>query len=165
LDQKKVAQLPPLRTTLITPDPENPTATILELDELWSFVLKKAKEVWIWIALCRQTRQVVAYALGDRSKKTCQRLWEAIPLAYRQGHCFTDFWAAYMAVIPEEQHTAVGKETGETAHVERWNNTLRQRLARFVRMTLSFSKSEIMHKACLLLFLHRYNLDKAILLK
>ena len=35
-------------------------------------------------------------------------------------------------------------ETGETAHVERWKNTLRQRLARFVRMTLSFSKSEIM---------------------
>src|SRR5947209_19417222 len=102
---------------------------------------------------------------GDRSKKTCQRLWEAIPEGYRSGHCFTDFWAAYAAVIPEEQHTAVGKETGETAHVERWNNTLRQRLARFVRMTLSFSKSEIMHEACLLLFLHRYNLDKAILLK
>jgi 1-aminocyclopropane-1-carboxylate deaminase/D-cysteine desulfhydrase-like pyridoxal-dependent ACC family enzyme len=60
---------------------------------------------------------------------------------------------------------AVGKETGETAHVERWNNTLRQRLVRFVRMTLSFSKSEIMHEACLLLFLHRYNLDRAILLK
>ncbi len=38
-------------------------------------------------------------------------------------------------------------------------------LARFVRMTLSFSKSELMHKACLLLFLHRYNLDKGILLK
>jgi len=64
-----------------------------------------------------------------------------------------------------EQHTAVGKETGETAHVERWNNILRQRLARFVRMTLSFSKSVVMHKACLLLFLHRYNLDRAILLK
>src|SRR5689334_22867778 len=77
----------------------------------------------IWIALCRKTRQVVAYAIGDRSKQTCQRLWEAIPLAYRQGHCFTNFWAAYKAVIPEEQHTAVGKETGETAHVERWNNT------------------------------------------
>ncbi len=33
---------------------------------------------------------------------------------------------------PSEQHTAVGKETGETTHVERWKNTLRQRLARFV---------------------------------
>ncbi len=165
MDQKKVAQLPPLCTTLLAPDPEDPTSTILELDELWSFVLKKAHESWIWMALCRKSRQVVAYAVGDRSKRTCQRLWEAIPSAYRQGHCFTDFWAAYSAVIPEEQHTAVGKETGETAHVERWNNTLRQRLARFVRMTLSFSKSEIMHEACLLLFLHRYNRERAILLK
>ena len=70
----------------------------------------------------------------------------------------------YRAVIPEEQHLAVGKETGETAHVERWKNTLRKPLARFVRMTLSFSKSEIMHEACLLLFLHRYNRDRVILL-
>jgi insertion element IS1 protein InsB len=128
-------------------------------------VLKKAHNCWIWIALCRKTRQVVAYAVGDRSNKTCQRLWEAIPQEYRLGHCFTDFLKVYASVIPEEQHTAVGKETGETAHVERWNNTLRQRLARFVRMTLSFSKSELMHEACLLLFLHQYNLDKVILLK
>jgi len=165
LDQKKVAQLPPLCTTLLAPNPDDPTSTTLELDELWSFVLKKTNDSWIWIALCRQTRQVVAYAVGDRSKKTGQRLWEAIPEGYRQGHCFTDFWATYAAVIPKEQHTAVGKETGETAHVERWNNTLRQRLARFVRMTLSFSKSVLMHKACLLLFLHRYNTERAILLK
>jgi len=79
LDQKKVAQLPPLCTTLLAPDPEDPTSTTLELDELWSFVLKKAHDSWIWIALCRKTRQVVAYAVGDRSKRTCQRLWEAIP--------------------------------------------------------------------------------------
>jgi IS1 family transposase len=63
-----------------------------------------------------------------------------------------------------EQHSAVGKETGETAHVERWNNTLRQRLARFVRKTLSFSKSLFMHEACLSLFLHRYNLERAAIL-
>jgi len=37
-------------------------STTLELDELWSFVLNKAKEVWVWSALCRKTRQVVAYA-------------------------------------------------------------------------------------------------------
>ena len=82
--------------------------------------------------------------LRDRRKQTCQRLWESMPSAYRQGHVFTDFWAASSAVIPKEQHTAVGKETGETAHVERWKNTLRQRLARFVRMTLSFPKSVVM---------------------
>jgi len=49
--------------------------------------------------------------------------------------------------------------------VERWKNTLRQRLARFVRMTLSFSNSVVMHEACLLLFLHHYNRGQAILLK
>lgn len=48
--------------------------------------------------------------------------------------------------------------------LERWNNTLRQRLARFVRKTLSFSKSLSMHEACLRLFLHRYNLERAIIL-
>src|ERR1700688_2997675 len=60
LDQKKVAQLPPLQATLLTPDPNDPTSTTLELDELWSFVHKKANDSWIWIALCRKTRQVVA---------------------------------------------------------------------------------------------------------
>jgi insertion element IS1 protein InsB len=139
-------------------------ATTLELDELWSFVQKKAKTAWIWIALCRWTRQVVAYAIGDRSEATCRRLWAAIPAVYRSGHCYSDFWRAYQAVIPEDQHSAVGKETGETAHVERWNNTLRQRLARFVRKTLSFSKSWLMHEACLKLFLHRYNLERAAIL-
>src|SRR5258708_28511397 len=74
------------------------------------------------------------------------------------------FLGVYQAVILEEQHTAVGKETGETAHVGRWNNTLRQRLPRFVRKTLSFSKSPVMHEACLNLFLHRYNLERASIL-
>ncbi len=110
------------------------------------------------------TRQVVARAVGDRSEKTCQELWDNIPEDYRKGHCFADFWKAYQAVIPEEQLTQVGKETGETAHIERWNCTLRQRLGRFVRETFSFSKIMPMHIICLDLFLHRYNLDRAILL-
>jgi hypothetical protein len=79
LDQKKGTQLPPLTTTLLTPAPEDPTSTTLKLDELWSFVLKKGYDFWIWIALCRKTRKVVAYAVGDRSKQTCLRLWESIP--------------------------------------------------------------------------------------
>ena len=150
--------MPELAETLVLP-PEPPT---LELDELWSFVLKKVNKRWIWIALCRQTRQVVAFAIGDRSETTCRKLWAKIPPAFRVGDCFTDFWSAYQLMIPPEQHTAVGKETGETAHVERWNNTLRQRLARFVRKTLSFSKSDVMHEICLFLFLHRYNNELAL---
>ena len=145
--------------TLLPPDPQESATSVLELDELWSFVLKKVNKRWVWIALCRHTRQVVAYVIGERSAAACQKLWERIPAAYRQAHCYTDFWQAYQKVIPAAQHTPCGKETGLTAHVERWNNTLRQRLARFVRKTLSFSKSDAMHEICLRLFLHRYNLS------
>jgi IS1 family transposase len=103
--------MPGLSETLVMAE----QAPILELDELWSFVLKKANKRWIWIALCRQTRQVVAFVIGDRSAATCQRLWEKIPEAFRQAHCFSDFWEAYQLVIPPEQHHASGKESGETA--------------------------------------------------
>jgi IS1 family transposase len=64
-------------------------------------------------------------------------------------------------VIPAAQHTAVGKESGETAHVERWNNTLRQWLGCFVRRHLSFSKCALMHEICPALFLDDYNLSLA----
>ncbi len=80
-------QLPALEETLV--EVQDP---VLELDELWSAVLKKARKRWIWIALCRQTRQVVAFVIGDRSEKTCRRLWKAIPEVFREAHCYTDFW-------------------------------------------------------------------------
>ena len=157
--KKKDQQCPALADTLIAPNPHDPEATTLELDEMWSFVLRKTDQLWTWLAICRKTRQVVAYVVGDRSEATCRKLWDKIPETYRYGTCYTDFWQAYAAVIPDDQHAAVGKETGETAHVERFNNTIRQRLARFVRKTLSFSKSALMHTICLRLFLWRYNME------
>ena len=134
------------------------TGDVLELDELWSFVGKKSNKRWVWIALCRQTRQVVAYFIGDRSLKSCWQLWHWIPTSYRHCQTFSDFWDAYQKVFGDS-HQSVGKETGQTAHVERWNNTLRQRVSRFVRKTLSFSKTDEFHEIALKLFLHRYNLD------
>jgi IS1 family transposase len=86
----------------------------------------KSRKRWIWIALSRRTRQVVAYVVGDRSAATCRKLWQRIPALYRAAHCYTDFWEAYRQVIPTDQHTPCGKDSGLTAHVERWNNTLKK---------------------------------------
>ena len=151
--------LPPLTATLLKP--AQPEQVELELDELWSFVRRKGNRRWVWFALCKATRQVVACVVGGRGEATCKQLWQAVPENYRQGTIYTDFWRAYQNVIPDEQHQAVGKETGLTNHVERFNNTLRQRLARFVRKTLSFSKSDTMHLICLHAFLVRYNRERA----
>jgi IS1 family transposase len=96
-------------------------------------------------------------AVGDRSAKTCARLWERIPEAYRALMTFTDFWKAYQKVVPRGQHQACEKGSGLTNTVERFNLTLRQRLGRMVRKTLSFSKSWRMHLLCLRLFVDTYN--------
>lgn len=131
---------------------------ILEIDELWSFVGNTGQKVWIWIALERQTRRIVGFAIGDRSADTCRQLWASLPADYRTcAICYTDFWEAYCSVIPSRQHRPVGKETGETAHVERFNNTLRQRCANLVRKTLSFSKRILWHEIRIRLFIDHYN--------
>src|SRR4051812_1628675 len=41
---KKEMTLPELSETLIEPDPAEPATLVLELDELWSFVLKRANK-------------------------------------------------------------------------------------------------------------------------
>ena len=146
-------RLPTLAQTLEAAQADD----VLELDELWSLVLKKSQKRWGWIVLCRRTRQVVAYYVGDRRQKSCRQLWQRIPDSYKHCSSFSDFWEAYQAVFPADRHQAVGQETGQTAHVERWNNTLRQRLARFVRKTLSFSKSDAVHDLVLRFFIINYN--------
>jgi insertion element IS1 protein InsB len=100
--------------------PDDSVQVSLELDELWSFVKRKSNRRWIWLALCKQTLQGVASVIGGRGINTCQQLWANVPEPYKQGMIFTDFWETYQAVIPQNQHQAVGKDSGLTAHVERF---------------------------------------------
>ena len=117
------------------------------MDELWSYVDSKGNEIWVWMALERQTRKVVGLAFGDRSADTCRELWQSLPADYRKrAIIYTDEWSAYPCVLPSKRHRPVPKEAGETNHIERLNNTLRQWCANLVRKTLSFSKDLELHK-------------------
>lgn len=49
-------------------------------------------------------------------------MWQRVPSAYAACPLYSDAWLAYPAVLPPHQHHIVGKETGETAHQERWYN-------------------------------------------
>ena len=151
---KKVQSQPKLKATLIPAQ----DGDVLELDELWSFVRFRKNKRWLWTVMCRRTRQIVAFAIGDRSSTTCRKLWQRIPKQYRRCHSFSDFWEAYQEVFPEETHRSVGKESGQVNHMERWNCTLRQKLARYVRKTLSFSKADHMHHLVTRWFIVDYNL-------
>ena len=134
----------------------------VEADEMASCVQKKANKQWIWIALDVKTRQVIALHVGDRSRKSAKRLWAKIPWTYRQhGTFYTDQYVAYEGVIPAAQHRAVNKLARQTNHIERFNNTLRQRVSRLVREGLAFSKTLAHHIGAIKLFICHYNLTKA----
>jgi insertion element IS1 protein InsB len=133
-----------------------------ELDELWSFVGTKENRQWVWIAMDATTRQVLAFHVGDRSSQSAQALWEKIPAVYQERAVFyTDHYAAYTGVIPFTQHRAISKLSRITNHVERFNCTLRQRVSRLVRSTLSFSKKLSNHIGAIKYFICDYNLTRS----
>lgn len=118
----------------------------------------KENKQWVWLALDADTREIVGVYIGARDEAAARKLWESWPAVYRQyASAYTDYWAAYRAVLPRKRHRAVGKETGKTSYIERFNNTLRQRVSRLVRRTLSFSKSLENHIGAIWYFIHHYN--------
>ncbi|MBC8103042.1 MAG: IS1 family transposase [Cytophagales bacterium] len=124
---------------------------------MWSLVTKKRNKKWAWLIVSWRTRQVVAYAVCDRSAETCRLLWQRVLKGYRRKLVYKDFYEAYLSGIPCWQHRPRGKESGKTCIVERMNNHIRQRLGRFVCKTLSFSKCPKMHDGSLRWFLQTYN--------
>jgi insertion element IS1 protein InsB len=113
----------------------------VECDEIWSFVSNKDNKVWICPAKDIDSKKIVGFHAGDRDGKGAQGLWDSMPGVCRQcAVCHTDFRSAYEGVFPSERHRQAGKESGKTNNIGSFNCTVRQRISRFVRKTLSFSK-------------------------
>jgi len=144
MDSKKAAVLPPPVAETLRPAEEG---DVREVDELCSWVGRKDRKVWTWTALCRHPRPVVACVVGDRREATGWKLGEAIPEADRGCRSYSDFWAASASVFPRLTHRSVDKKSGRLAPIEGWPHTVRQRLARYVRKTLAFSRSLAFHEA------------------
>lgn len=133
---------------------------IIEFDEVWSYVHDKSQERWLWTAISRRTRQIIAWSLGDHSRETFKQLLRKMPDEYRRCVSYSDAWRAYDLLLKSSaRHQKVGKESGQTNHMERWNNTLRQRLSRYVRKALSFSKTDMFHQLTTKLFIWHYNTE------
>ena len=150
--KKKVSKLRPFFQSL-APAKAN---DIVEFDELWSFVFSKAYRVWVWIALCRRTKQIVAYYLGNRDKESFQEFYKKLPIAYANCLSTSDGFEVYK-VLKIYGHSMGKKKQGRTSQVEAFNTILRQRLARLVRRTCAFSKSLEMHEIVIRLFIQEYN--------
>jgi insertion element IS1 protein InsB len=134
----------------------------VETDEMASFVQNKANKQWIWLAMDVKRRQIIAVHVGDRSRRSAKKLWAKIPKVYRQQATFyTDQYAVYDGVIAAAQHRTISKKARPTNHIERFNNTLRQRVSRLVCRALSFSKNLANHIGAIKMFVCHYNLTRA----
>ena len=130
----------------------------IQCDEMWSFVGNKKNKQWIWLALDTETKEIVGVHVGERSLQGAKGLWQSLPALYRQcAVSYTDFWSAYDQIFPQSRHIAVNKTSGKTNGIERFNCTLRQRISRLVRKTLSFSKKLENHIGAIWYFIHHYN--------
>jgi len=108
------------------------------------------------------TRQVIAFHVGDRGSLSGKALWDKIPAVYQEQAIFyTDQYAVYTRVIPPARHRAITKLVRMTNHVERFNCTLRQRVFRLVRASLSFSKTLANHIGAIKYFVCNYNLTRS----
>jgi IS1 family transposase len=132
----------------------------IQLDEMWSFVGNKKNKQWVWLALNPVNRQIIGFHVGGRGSQDAQLFHDGISGFFRENASFfSDYWQSYVKVFAEDTHFGVGKDSGLTAYIERFNCTLRQRCSRLVRKSLSFSKSIDNHINAIKYFICAYNLE------
>jgi insertion element IS1 protein InsB len=93
---------------------------------MWSFVGGKTNWLWVWLAIDEQSAAIVGLSVGARERGGAEGLWDSLPEVYRQGAvAYMDVWTSYEEISPARRHHAVGKETGGTSKIERFNSTRR----------------------------------------
>ena len=90
---------------------------------------------------------------GSRGTKTGQKLWKLIKSDSIEK-VMTDHWKPYTEFIPEEIHVQSKKEMYT---VEGYNSLMRDGLARLHRKTKCYSKSIIMLRYSVALFMAKKN--------
>lgn len=147
----------------------------LQVDETWSFVAMKRKnvpeekrgafgngDVWNWTALDAESRFLVCWLFADHSSESAQDFMREIKT--RIAGDFT-ISADGLHSYPYAINRAFGPyamrpvdPTGSsTNRMERWNLTLRMGNRRFTRSTNAFSKSLENHFYAMAIFAFHYN--------
>ena len=136
---------------------------------LWTGIGNKQ---WIWLALDADTREIVGVYIGARDEAAERGVWHSIPPVYPRVYVRKLHTATLDANARSSTPTfgLLTQRFCRTSGIVRWanirakratlsrlNNTLRQRVSRLVRKTLSFSKSLENHIGAIWYFVHYYN--------
>lgn len=110
----------------------------------------------------KQTRPSMACYVGARRHASAPQVWAKLPAVSReQATCSTEQSAVYTGGSPAAPQKAITKPARKPHHLERFKNTMRQRVSRLVRDTLAFSKKLANPRGAITYFLCHYNLTRA----
>ncbi|UQN10819.1 IS1 family transposase (plasmid) [Deinococcus sp. QL22] len=113
---------------------------------------QQTTNIWTWLAMNRATRQIVGCFIGNRAAAGASLLWQSLPTPYLDAVCHTDGLSADKGVVFGALHVI-----GRTQQIERFNATLRLRIAHLVRKSLSFSRKPEPLERLVWMFIHRDN--------
>jgi insertion element IS1 protein InsB len=125
----------------------------VQIDELWSYVSKKEKKVWLLYAYCAESGEILGFTMGKRNTKTVKNLMIKLKGLDVDFYC-TDDWEAFSSVLPYYRHL-IGKHF--TRAIEGINTWFRTRVRRLVRRTTCFSKKVYNHYAMIKLVIYYRN--------
>ena len=109
-----------------------------EVDELWSFTGNKENLTWITYAIERETRIVIDFIVGSKSKENIRPLVNKV-LLLQPNTIYTDRLNIYPSLIPKEIHKRFQYCTNK---IERMNLTLRTHIKRLSRKTICFTREK-----------------------
>lgn len=119
-----------------------------EVDEMWTFIKRKEDFTWITYAIERETKHVIDFFVGRKTKETIRSLINKV-LLLQPSRIYTDRLNIYPSLIPKEIHKRFQYCTNK---IERMNLTLRTHIKRLIRRTICFSKSKIYLEAHLKIY-------------
>ena len=110
---------------------------VYEVDEMRTYLKRKASPIWLVYALERKTKRVVSFAIGRRTLRTLQNVTNALLLSSPK-RIYTDGLKQYASLLTPKIHKV--KRYG-TNQIERNNLSIRTHLKRLNRKTICYSKS------------------------
>jgi insertion element IS1 protein InsB len=119
-----------------------------EMDELRTYVGHKGNEYWIAYAICPETKAVIDFTVGKRSKRTLKPVVNTLLLS-GVDTIKTDRLNIYQSLVPAHRHVSKAYNTNQ---IERYNLNLRTHLKRLARRTICFSRSRAMLEACVRIY-------------
>ena len=173
--------------------------SVIEVDEAWSYVGKKDAQMspgersdpevgsqWIFVAMCRESKLIPAFALGKRTTEVAEELMVKLRRCLRgRPRMVTDAFQPYLQAVDrtfgsEVDYTMMTKEFRDgtarvrslpiqgklpdeevsTSGIERQNLTLRNFVRRLARKTICFSKKRENLRAALALHFCWYDFGR-----